>query len=508
MGEAKRVGALAKAAADIKSQNGMPSCANVPTGTYFELLDWAVYHGGLQDSLRAFKDQIVGLFEDLSRLKSDLKCGICDCLHFVAHYRPDFWDPKSFARILSALDRCAKSDWPAYLDRIFGDFLLFIEPAKGEQQLIILKTSMMQRGLKAYMGAANSFGGPICRLAKGLITDAGCSQIISDIALRSELFQEQYEKRNTSYLELVGALVRQGRPSVETFLKNKCVVTVTSKLTKQLQHLPSRFDPMIEDLDLLLIFWKAVLQSPSSFLWDPQKQFKRFWLDQINVLNLLYGAVLQSNITVAFAEKGIVFLDAILNGHPDLLPYGMKLLNDQDDDFYLRLHRDVRKRFAEFAIGVLQKQPERIELAVRDLARLQQKGLLDPEIWVVYSRHLEQCDAHLRFPDLFDLFDHFFSAAEDLSAFNCWSFAVKISTDRGELRTKWTEKCIALVQQTFPLILAGAVTSLDTKLKYAQSFLQATNSTVPSDPQIVAALSSLGESSPDLAQTLSSILAS
>jgi hypothetical protein len=237
-------------------------------------------------------------------------------------------------------------------------------------------------------------------------------------------------------------------------------------------------------------------------------------LEHLKVLNLLYEALLQSNVTVAFAEEGISFLQSILAAHMDLVPYGIEFLSDQEDNFYLRLHRDVRKKFAEFAIELLKTYPDRIRIVVRDLDRLDKQELFDPDIWAVYSQLLESFASSSQLQDLSDLFDHFVTAANDLTALKCGSLALKVAkaAKRDDLSSKWTNQFISLVQQTFSLILTGLsptdVTVLEDKLKYAQSFVQTTGIKIPENPEIIAILPTLQESSPILGGLISELFKS
>jgi hypothetical protein len=495
LGEYRLIASLAKKSSNRVYDNGMTILANVPTGTYFEILDWAVYHSHFESELSEFKEVFLILFEELSHLSKSMKVSMCDLLHFLVHYKPKFFNSESsLTKILSALSRLPAQE-NEYCELIFQDFLDFVKLYVSDFPFLIVNSKLMRLGISDYMRSQNRFSEQLSKILPTLVHDTGSFTLICDTLLKPDFFIKQYDLRNQHYLAVILSLLRQGYPAVDKFCKLGGHVVASVK--KHFANLPRDFTEVIYDLNLLATFNAEILRAEKALLWRPMNKHKQFWADNKDFLETCYNLLLQSNLTCQFAQEIITFLQKVLTSQDCLLLIGLDMLHTSPEDFYIRLNKDIRHQFAEFTVAVI-KAKRQFDIAIRDLKRLDQGEIWDVGTFQPYSELLVENRKVIQVAELVEVYDRLVKNSRDLSVLGVATHAKTLFGEDTALERGWFPACIKFAEEELAKVThdirAADAARINKRLDLVKLFIEGTPVKVTCEPVLESTIITLGES--------------
>jgi hypothetical protein len=283
------------------------------------------------------------------------------------------------------------------------------------------------------------------------------------------------------------------------FKDQPCHQVALESLPRQISAEITRwsFTFMTDDLNLLITFSNHALKV---FQLRGSKQLKsywEFWKANRTVMDSIGTFLQQANTPLGFAERAVAFLEAVWTKPGPLVPLAQSYLNAQPEDFYSKIHRDITKQFAHFAVAAFEGSPaEAAKYFVRELARLAKFEVFNADVFLAFVGVLMKCEGSLDIPALVPICDQFVMNADDLTCFGMGRFAIKLLKDREEMKAAWVRKGFGLLlAQIAPDMSEVVAEALLPNLTRFKQFLQAVkyHEEKQADQRLVAVVNGLKE---------------
>jgi hypothetical protein len=180
------------------------------------------------------------------------------------------------------------------------------------------------------------------------------------------------------------------------------------------------------------------------------------------------------------AESAVKFLNEVWTKQI-LLPMATTFLEGQSEDFYSRIHRDIRKKFALFATAVYDDAVDGgVELAVRELTRLQKYEIYSADVFLVFADLLVRNSELVDRAVVTEIVDDFIAKCDDLLVFG---FDQRIVNVDAEISERWIRKLIVLVIAQFnPEIKETWTDPILMRLGTAHRFLESIGASASKQP--------------------------
>jgi hypothetical protein len=500
-----------KAGAAILGFNKAPIRGHVPTDTFFGLLDWCVFAGGLQAHVMSKKPVFVSLMAHLAILKNDIKWALCDAVHFLAHYdfTTQFWDARTIGVLLNAVGNFPEKEISDYVAAIGADVFRILRPLTVPYEKEISHSKILKYAIQACLSAANPLRSSICELVLSIArSDDAITAVAKEVL---SVFPHHYEHRNDPFLELVLKLL-DTENVVGKFTAAKLHILIVTQVDKQLAAPFISEYAVQRDLRLLARYSEQVPVFYKSDFWlTGLHAFVGFWKSHAPLLQNLVEILQRSNTSAAFAEDIIRLLFVVLSCHKDLVVIGLGILQKIDGDFYGRIHNSARVSFARFTIQMLKLDATKANLlpiCSRDLLGLEAVEISDPEPYLCYFAALEEVQ---NFGEIGAVLGRFLSGATSLVAFGIGNIATRVGSR--EQQSAWDEKCAQLLSEELQAITAEITEEeagkAERRIKAGQAFLAMTHSQrqIVVDPGNRPVLEGLRQSEKAVVQSLAEAVA-
>jgi hypothetical protein len=466
----KDIAAQCKSCSTISLQNGMYIQPVMSSTQYFELLAWCVHHRKMRAKVLAAKAIFLDLLSVFAGFKSDCKMALMDLLHFFSSFSlgTAFWDSKTLSALLSAVSKMPKGKellQSGFVDAVAADLFPLLLPIAPSHRFLIANSKIFREMLQFCL-APGALQSENCRaLVLELAEDSRALETISSRLLEQNTFRARYTTGNSAYLGVVAVILERGQVALEQFQSNKCHRTVADNILKLLKTELTQdvSDQLISSFGFLMKFWEYFRRAYQKGDWvssKPAKIYTEFWKSRLDIINGIRQLLQQPNVTIQLASAAHFFIFAVFANQPQLNSIALDFLENEPEDFYSRIHRDLRKRFAEFSISVLNGnfQPKTvIKLALRDLSRLVQFEVFDYELYLLYGDLLQKFSKEVDAAQVSEIFDRLIVSTDDLMAFTTWRIPIVASSigKVPEKKSRWIDKCGSLTMAALSAVTAA-----------------------------------------------------
>jgi hypothetical protein len=477
----KQLVTAAKNGSALVYQSNVTNPSHVPTSTYFELLTWAICHGKLQGKLVEKKQLLLKMLGQLANLKNNMKCGLTDFVHFLSplDLGPTFWDRKSITSLLDIIAKLPLGDGAnSYLDTLIPDAFPLLQKLAPHHANLIANSKILKKAIQTRLDAGNGLSQYVHDLIISLISQPEAIGPLCGRLFQNAQFRRHFDARNRMIINLVKQLLEKGSiVALEEFKDQQCHQVVLENLLRQMSAETTRwsFTFMTEDLNLLTAFSNQALRVFQLRSPKQLKSYWEFWKANRTVMESIGTLLQQANTPLGFAETAVAFLEAVWTKPGPLVPLAQNYLKAQPEDLYSKIHRDITKKFARFAVAAFEGTlAEAAKYFVRELGRLAKFEMFNPDVFVAFVGVLKKCQESLDIPAVVPICDQFVMNADDLTCFGIGQFAVKLLKDREEMKAAWIRKGFGLlIAQVAPEMSEVVAEGFLPNLKAFKQFLQA-----------------------------------
>jgi hypothetical protein len=409
-----------------------------------------------------------------------MKCGLTDFVHFLSplDLGPAFWDRKSVTSLLEIIAKLPPGDGAnSYLDAVIPDALPLLQKLVPHHPNLIANSKILKKAIEVRLDAGNGLSQHVHDLIISLISQTEAIGPLCGRLFQNAQFRRHFDARNRMFIDIVKQLLEKGSiTALEEFKDQQCHQVVLESLVRQMSAEITRwsFTFMTDDLNLLITFSNQALKVFQGRGPKQLKSYWEFWKANRSVMDSIGTLLQQANTPLCFAETAVAFLEAVWTRPGPLVPLAQNYLNAQPEDFYSKIHRDVAKNFAHFAVAAFEGSPaEAAKYFVRELERLAKFKMFNSDVFVAFVGALTKCDGSSDIRALAPICDQFMMNADDLTCFGIGEFAVKVLKDREEMKAAWIRKGFELlIARITPEMSEVLADELLANLKQFKHFLQ------------------------------------